>query len=78
MVNLRERTGKRQEELTFCAGATLQNVLDHVNDRYGLALPDGSTMIVVNGKGWKQLANGLQQELAGGDRVSLFPPLLGG
>jgi len=78
MVNIRERTGKRQEELTFRAGTTLQNVLDHVNDRYGLALPDGSTMIVVNGKGWKQLANGLQQELADGDRVSLFPPLLGG
>jgi len=78
MVNLRERTGKRQEELTFSAGSTLQNVIDRLNDRYDLALPDGSTMIIVNGKGWKQLANGLQQKLAGGDRVSLFPPLLGG
>jgi hypothetical protein len=53
-------------------------VLNDLNDRYGLDLPNGSTMIVVNGVGWKQLPKGVRQELTGGDRVSLFPPLLGG
>ncbi|UCF96458.1 MAG: MoaD/ThiS family protein [Spirochaetaceae bacterium] len=78
MVNFRERTGKKQEELTLAAGATVRDVLQQLNDRYDLALPDGSTMIVVNGKGWSQLPKGLEQELDNGDRLSLFPPLMGG
>ena len=51
MVNLRERTGAKQEKLTLPAGTTLRDVLNQLNDRYDLGLPDGTTMIVVNGKG---------------------------
>ena len=78
MVNLRERTGEKQEELTLPRGVTLRDVLDQLNDRHGLGLPDGSTMIVVNGQGWKQLPKGLGQELVSDDRLSLFPPIMGG
>jgi molybdopterin converting factor small subunit len=78
MVNLRERTGVKQEELTLPAGTTLRDVLNQLNDRYDLGLPDGTTMIVVNGQGCKQLPKRLEHELANGDRLSLFPPIFGG
>jgi MoaD family protein len=78
MVDLRERTGAKQEELTLPAGTTLRDVLNQLNDRYDLGLPDGRTMIVVNGQGWKQLPGGLDEELVNGDRLSLFPPIMGG
>jgi molybdopterin converting factor small subunit len=69
MVNLREKTGLKLEEV---------DLLAELNRRYDFSLPDGSTMIVVNGIGWKQLPEGLEQGIASGDRISLFPPIMGG
>jgi MoaD family protein len=75
---LRDRTGRRQEEVAFSPNATLQDVVDWLKAERGLRLPDARIMATLNGKGWSQYPSGLVTPLSQGDVICLFPPVSGG
>ena len=78
MVNLRERTGKRQEQVNFPQESTLQDVAEWLNERYALSLPNPQIMTLLNGRGWEQFPQKLSTEIQDGDVICLFPPISGG
>ncbi|MDH7485075.1 MAG: MoaD/ThiS family protein [Anaerolineae bacterium] len=78
LASLRDRTGCRQEEVTFPAGATLGDVAGWLNRRYGFSLPNPQVMAILNGRGWEQFPARLSTEIREGDVIALFPPLAGG
>ena len=78
LVNLRERSGCREEEVCFPPGARLQDVAEWVGTRHGLVLPDPQIMATLNGKGWEQFPAKLSTELKTGDAICFFPLLSGG
>ncbi len=75
---LRDRTGRRQEEVSFPPGATLRDVAEWLNGRYALSLPDPHLMATLNGRGWEQFPAKLSTEIKEGDVICLFPPIAGG
>ena len=75
---LRDATGRRQEDVAFAPGATLQEVAAWLNARYALSVPSPRVMAVLNGKGWQQLPKKLGTEIENGDVIALFPPIAGG
>ena len=78
LVTLRERTGKRQEQVNFPQGSTLQNVAEWLHEQYALALPDPQIMSILNGRGWDQYPQKWSTEVREGDIICLFPPISGG
>ena len=78
LAALRDRTGRRREELTFPPGTTLQDVAGWLNEQYDLSLPDPQVMATLNGHGWNQLPLKLSTRLKRGDVILLFPPVAGG
>ena len=78
LVTLRERTGKRQEQVSFPQGSTLQNVAEWLNEQYALSLPDPQIMAILNGRGWEQYSQKWSTEIQEGDAICLFPPISGG
>lgn len=75
---LRDRTGHREEEVSFPPGTTLQDVAAWLNERYGLSLPDPQVMVTLNGKGWEQYPLKLSTQVKEGDVILLFSPIAGG
>jgi len=75
---IREKTGKRLDELDLPQGSTLTAVADWLKLTYGIAVPDPSLMSTLNGYGWNQVPQGLATELKEGDEIALFPLLSGG
>ena len=75
---IREKTGKRLDELDLPQGSTLTSVADWLKLTYGIAVPDPSLMSTLNGYGWNQVPQGLATELKEGDEIALFPLLSGG
>ncbi len=78
LAALRDRTGRRQEEISFPLGATLQDVVGWLNQRYTLSLPNPQVMATLNGRGWEQYPSKLSTEIMEGDIICLFPPIAGG
>ena len=78
LAALRDQTGRRQEEVSFSAGATLQDVAEWLNQRYALSLPKPQVMATLNGRGWEQFPSKLSTEIQEGDIICLFPPIAGG
>jgi MoaD family protein len=78
LAALRDRTGRRQEEVSFPPGVTLQDVAEWLNGHYGLSLPDPQVMATLNGSGWNQSPLKLSTEIKEGDIICLFPPIAGG
>ena len=78
LAGLRDRTGRRQEEVSFPSGATLQDVGEWLNGQYDLSLPNPQVMTTLNGGGWNQLPLKLSTEIKEGDIICLFPPISGG
>lgn len=75
---LRDRTGRRQEEVYFPPGATLGDVIEWLNRQYDLSLPNPQVMAILNGRGWEQFPSRLSTEIEEGDVICLFPPVAGG
>ncbi len=75
---VRDRTGRRLEELTLPAGSRLAELAGRLERAYGLAVPGPHLLATLNGRGWTQLPAGLATELADGDQVALFPVVSGG
>jgi MoaD family protein len=78
LVNLRDRTGKRQEEIAFPQGSTLQDVADWLKTQYDVSVPNPRIMAILNGRGWEQSPQKLSTEIQDGDVICLFPPISGG
>ena len=78
LVTIREKTGIKEEIIELDQGAMLQDIIDQLNTKYNLGLPDPSIMGILNGKGWTQLAEGTNTKLNDGDKIALFPPISGG
>jgi MoaD family protein len=78
LAALRDLTGRRQEEVSFPPGATLQNVAEWLSRCYVLSLPDPQVMVTLNGRGWEQFPSKLSTEVGEGDVICLFPPIAGG
>jgi MoaD family protein len=78
LAALRDRTGRRREEVTFSLGATLQDVAAWLKAQYDLSLPNPQVMATLNEKGWNQFPLELSTEIKEGDVICLFPPIAGG
>jgi len=78
LVNLKDKTGKSEEEVSFPGGTTLSDVAEWLKINYGISLPDPQIMTILNGRGWGQLPGKLSTELKDGDIICLFPPISGG
>ena len=75
---LRDRTGRRKEEISLPAGATLRDVAEWLHERYALSLPNPQVTAILNGTGWGQCPLKLSTEIREGDVICLFPPIAGG
>ena len=78
LVSVRDKTGKREEELDFPEGAMLKDVCKWLLESYGLKLPDPALMSTLNGRGWNQCPEKLYTRLQDGDRICIFSPISGG
>jgi MoaD family protein len=78
LAALRDRTGRKREEVGFPSGATLRDVAEWLNQHYALSLPNPQVMATLNGRGWEQFPLKLSTEIKEGDIISLFPPIAGG
>ena len=78
LAALRDRTGRRREEVSFPPGATLQDVAGWLNEQYDLSLPGPQVMATLNGHGWNQFSLKLSTRIKEGDIICLFPPVAGG
>jgi len=78
LVSIRERTGKREELVSFPTGSTLQDVSTWLHETYGIVIPNPQLMATLNGRGWSQYPEALSTVLNEGDTISIFPPIAGG
>ena len=78
LVSVRDKTGKREDELDLPDGAMLEHVSKWLQDNYGLKLPDPALMSTLNGRGWNQYPEKLSTRLHDGDRICIFSPISGG
>ena len=78
LAALRDRTGRRREEVSFPPGATLQDVAGWLHEQHSLSLPGPQVMATLNGHGWTQLPSKLSTRIEEGDVICLFPPVAGG
>jgi molybdopterin converting factor small subunit len=75
---IRDRAGLREEPVALPTGARLAALASWLGERRGLRLPDPLVMATLNGRGWGQLPQGMDQLLADGDEIALFPVVGGG
>jgi molybdopterin converting factor small subunit len=75
---IREKTGKRSDDLRLPAGSTLAEVSRWLKDTYSLVAPGPDLMSTLNGYGWNQVPEGMATRLREGDEIALFPLLSGG
>jgi molybdopterin converting factor small subunit len=75
---IRDKTGKRVDELALPEGSTLTEVSAWLLQSYGIVAPGPALMSTLNGFGWNQVPQGLATELHEGDEIALFPLLSGG
>ena len=78
LVNLRDQAGRRQEDVSFPQGSTLQDVAAWLNMQYAFALPNPRIMAIRNGRGWDQFPAQWATLIQEGDLICLFPPISGG
>ena len=78
LVTLRERTGKRQERVSFPQRSTLHDVAAWLNEQYTLSLATPRIITLLNGKEWNLYPQQWSTEVQEGDVINLFPPISGG
>ena len=84
---LREITGKKEEKLEFSNSITINELLDHLSQKYGRQFteyiynasgkPRGYLQFLVNGKSITTLQD-FKTRLKEGDKVAIIPPVGGG
>ncbi len=78
LASIRDRTGCREESAYFPQGSTLMDVLVLLGEKYGISLPDPQILLIVDGRGWKQLPIKFSTPLQSGNTICLLPPIAGG
>jgi molybdopterin converting factor small subunit len=74
----REATGQRAEAVEFPDETSLAEVVDWLNQKYRLDLPNSQSIGILNGKGWDQTPAKMNTKMYDGDTISLMPLILGG
>jgi MoaD family protein len=89
-LTLRDVVGGDPFRIVDAEQLTVEGLLDHLSRELGEPFvqtvfatdPPGGlspyTSVLVNGRHCRHLPGGLQTELAHGDEVSIFPPMVGG
>jgi molybdopterin converting factor small subunit len=75
---VRDRTGRKAEEIQLPEGSTLADVESWVRSRHSLSPREDGVMATLNGRGWLQFPEKTGKRLADGDVITLFPVLSGG
>lgn len=78
LSTVRVKTGLREEAVILPEGSTLQDLVDHLNAGHGLSLPKSEVMILLGGRGWRQLSLKMATVLHEGQVVTLAPVVEGG
>ena len=78
LVNMREKAGKKEEEIGLPPGSSLEDLAAWLKANYEIELPNPGIMTVLNGRGWEQHPEKYATLLRDGDKVLLFPPISGG
>ena len=78
LASIRDLTGCREESVCFPEGSTLKDVLSLLGEKYSIYLPDPQILLIVNGRGWKQLPVKYSTPLQSGNTICLIPPIAGG
>ncbi len=87
-ASLREITGKREEELELKGGVSVEELLQHLSNKYGdrfreyvfknkLDKPRENLQFLVNGKSITTM-NGIKTKIHGDCQFAIIPPVGGG
>jgi len=78
LATVKDRVGKGEEEYELPDGSTLSELSAKLQKSHQLSLLDPAIMVTLNGRGIRQLPEGLETRLREGDVILLFPPISGG
>ena len=78
LAAMKDKAGKGEEVYELPNGSTLSDLAAKLEERHQLSLQDPTIMVTLNGKGLRQLPDGLETRLGEGDMILLFPPISGG
>jgi MoaD family protein len=81
--------GRESLEVAESDAATLTDLMDHLTKAFGKPFTDqvympGTTeivshlMLMVNGRNFRAISEGLETKLKSGDEITFFPPVAGG
>ncbi|MCL0065591.1 MoaD/ThiS family protein [Dehalococcoidia bacterium] len=75
---MKDKVGRVEEEYELPDGSTLGELAVKVEQSHRLSLLDPAIMVTLNGRGIRQLPEGLETRLGEGNVILLFPPISGG
>ena len=78
LASVKDRVGEGAEEYELPAGSTLSDLAIKLQEFHQLSLLDPAIMVTLNGRGIRQLPEGLETRLGEGDVILLFPFISGG
>ncbi|MBC8264271.1 MAG: MoaD/ThiS family protein [Anaerolineales bacterium] len=78
LASVKDKVGKGAEEHELADGSTLSELAIRIQKSHQLSLLDPAIMVTLNGRGIRQLPEGLETRLGDGDVILLFPFISGG
>ncbi len=78
LASVKDQVGKGMEEFEMPDGSTLSELVVKLQESHRLSLLDPAIMVTLNGRGIRQLPEGLETRLGEGDVILLFPLISGG
>lgn len=78
LASVKDQVGKGTEEFEMPDGSTLSDLAVKLQESHQLSLLDPAIMVTLNGRGIRQLPEGLETRLGEGDVILLFPLISGG
>jgi molybdopterin converting factor small subunit len=78
LASVKDQVGKGMEEFEMPDGSTLSELAVKLQESHRLSLLDPAIMATLNGRGIRQLPEGLETRLGEGDVILLFPLISGG
>ncbi|MGA9347480.1 MAG: MoaD/ThiS family protein [Anaerolineae bacterium] len=78
LASVKDKVGRGAEEYELPDGSTLSQLAVKLQESHRLSLLDPAIMVTLNGKGIRQLSEGLEARLGEGDVILLFPLISGG
>ena len=78
LASVKDREGEGEGEYELLDGSTLRELSAKLQKSHQLSLLDPAIMVTLNGRGIRQLPEGLETRLGEGDVILLFPFISGG